>query len=363
MPLNSILDLSNCRLCPRECGVNREAGQAGFCGETAKIRAARAALLYYEEPCISGKAGSGAVFFAGCSLGCVFCQNAAISSTHAPRQADMQSTRGPASGRISSTDASGQADRSSSGSRSADPFSKSVLIAPSVREIRPGRLADIFFELEEQGAANINLVTASHVLPLVIPELEAAKQRGLRIPVVYNTSAYEKSEAIRALDGLVDIYLPDMKFMSRELSRRWCSAPDYAERAKEAIAEMVRQCPDPLFEDGSSSLDEEDDADIPLMRRGVIVRHMVMPGQAEDSMAVLDYLYKTYGNHIFISILNQYTPMPQCAADPLLSRPATAKEYDEVIDFAILLGIENGFIQEGGTISKSFIPAWDGTGL
>ena len=303
-------------MCPRECGANRLAGQRGVCGETARLYAARAALLYYEEPCISGTAGAGAVFFSGCSLGCVFCQNAEISAAHA-----------------------------------------------AGREITPERLTDIFFELEAQGAANINLVTPSHVLSLILPALEAARRRGLSIPFVYNTSAYEKPEALRALDGLIDIYLPDFKFMSGELARRWCVAPDYPERAKAALAEMVRQCPDPLFADGTDALDEEDDADIPLMRRGVIVRHLVMPGQTQDSKAILRYLHETYGDHIFLSIMNQYTPMPRCERDPVLSRPVSQREYDEVADYALSIGIENGFLQEGGTISKSFIPAWDGTGL
>ena len=303
-------------MCPRECGANRLAGRRGVCGETARLRAARAALLYYEEPCISGTAGAGAVFFSGCSLGCVFCQNAEISAAHA-----------------------------------------------AGREITPERLTDIFFELEAQGAANINLVTPSHVLSLILPALEAARRRGLSIPFVYNTSAYEKPEALRALDGLIDIYLPDFKFMSGELARRWCVAPDYPERAKAALAEMVRQCPDPLFADGTDALDEEDDADIPLMRRGVIVRHLVMPGQTRDSKAILRYLHETYGDHIFLSIMNQYTPMPRCERDPVLSRPVSQREYDEVADYALSIGIENGFLQEGGTISRSFIPAWDGTGL
>ena len=323
MPISSpdLFDLSHCILCPRECGVNRTAGRYGFCSESAGMRAARAALLYYEEPCISGTRGSGAVFFTGCSLGCVFCQNAGIAGGL---------REGPAA---------------------------------AITAITEDRLSDIFLELEQQGAANINLVTASHFLPLIVPALESALRRGLSIPVVYNTSAYEKPAAIRRLDGLVDIYLPDLKFRSPALGSRWASAPDYWDRATAVLEEMVRQCPVPLFADGTSSLEEENDADIPLMKRGVIVRHLVMPGQAEDAKAVLRYLHETYGNQIFVSIMNQYTPMPQCAADPVLSRPTEQKEYDAVIDYAILLGIENGFIQEGETISRSFIPAWDGTGV
>lgn len=320
--MSGILDLSNCRLCPRNCGVNRSAGQIGFCGMDAALRAARAALLYYEEPCISGSGGSGAVFFTGCSLGCIFCQNDAIS--HGLR-------------------AQGSTEQG--------------------KAITADRLCDIFFELEQQGAANINLVTASHVLPLIIPALEKAKKRGLSIPFVYNTSSYENPEAIRALDGLVDIYLPDLKFCSPVIAKQYSNAPDYWETATSAIREMVRQCQAPLFADGSSSLDAADDRDDPLMKRGVIVRHMVMPGHTDDSMRIIQYLHETYGNRIFLSIMNQYTPMPQCSGDPLLSRSVTQKEYDKVVDFAISLGVENGFLQEGGTISRSFIPSWDWTGL
>ncbi len=315
-------DLTSCHLCPRNCGVNREAGESGFCGLPKEIRAARAALLYYEEPCISGSSGSGAIFFTGCNLGCVFCQNTEISSGLCG---------GPSS-------------------YAGEPLGAD-------------RLSQIMLQLQEKGASNINLVTPSHVLHVLIPALERAKAHGLRIPVVYNTASYEKPEVLRALDGLVDIYLPDLKYHSAQLAASYSKAPDYWETATAAIEEMVRQCPSPVFEDGSSSLDEADDRDDPLMMHGVIVRHMVMPGHVEDSREILRYLHTTYGNRIFISIMNQYTPMPQCAADPLLSRPVTKKEYDEVTDFAISLGIENGFLQEDGTISKSFIPAWDGTGI
>jgi len=320
MAQTSLFDLSDCTLCPRECHADRTSGRLGFCQTPGVLTAARAAKLYYEEPCISGKAGSGAVFFSGCSLGCTFCQNYDLSR----------------------------------GEKGAHSIS---------REISPEHLSEIFFSLEEQGASNVNLVTASHLLPLVIPALSLAKTKGLRIPVVYNTSSYEKVEAIQALEGLVDIYLPDLKFFAPALSRRYCSAPDYFDRASAVIREMVRQCPEPVFADGSHALDEEDDADDPLMLRGVIVRHLCMPGCTEDSKQILSWLHDTFGDRIFVSIMNQYTPMPQCSEDPLLSRPLSAKEYDEVTDYAVEIGIENGFLQEGGTVSKSFIPSFDGTGI
>lgn len=319
---HSVFDLTSCTLCPRECGVDRTKGERGFCGCLNEIRAARAALLYDEEPCISGQCGSGAVFFCGCNLGCIFCQNTELSSLHYDAAESLPGTF-----------------------------------------VSPEHLASIFLHLQEQGAANINLVTPSPFLGLIIPALKSAKDKGLSIPIVYNTSSYEKVEAIRALDGLVDIYLPDLKFYSKELSLRWTGTDNYWDYATSAIDEMVRQCPDVLFADGSSELNEEDDRDIPLMKRGVIVRHLVMPGQKEDSQKVLRYLYDHYGNQIFYSIMNQYTPMPQCENDPVLSHPVNKKEYDEVVDFAILIGIENGFIQEDKTVSKSFIPSFDGTGL
>ncbi len=334
--MSELLDLSKCILCPRECGVNRTAGELGFCGTPAAIRAARAALMYYEEPCISGTAGSGAVFFTGCNLGCVFCQNAAISR-------GLRGTAGES------------APESPSGTGPAR------IVPVEGKPLSAAQLADILLRLQEQGAANINLVTPSHVLPLLLPALERARALGLHIPLVYNTSAYEKPEALRLLDGLIDIYLPDFKFHSEQLAQTYSGAPHYSATARAAIAEMVRQCPEPLFADGSHSLPDTDE--IPLMKRGVIVRHMVMPGHTKDSKTVIRELYESYGNQIFLSILNQYTPMPQCARDSLLSRPVTKKEYDEVVDFAISLGVENGFLQEGGTISRSFIPAWDGTGL
>lgn len=325
-PVSSVFNLSSCVLCPRECRVNRLSGELGRCGIPAQIRAARAALLFYEEPCISGTHGSGAIFFTGCNLGCVFCQNAGISSGLRP-----------------------------SGDAGAEHFDGSVLSADD--------LVRIMLQLQEQGAANINLVTPSHVLHVLIPALEKARSHGLQIPVVYNTSSYEKAEVIHALDGLIDIYLPDLKFYSSALATRYAHAANYWECAAAAIDEMVRQCPEPVFDDGSHSLEAADDSRDPLMKKGVIVRHMVMPGQAEDSKQILQYLHDTYHEQIFLSIMNQYTPMPACADDPLLARPVTQKEYDEVVDFAISIGVENGFLQEGGTISQSFIPAWDGTGL
>ena len=303
------------------------------------IRVARAALRFGGGPCISGSAGSGAVFFSGCNLGCVFCQNYAISRGHVGKNITVQ------------------------------------------------RLSDIFLELQDKGANNINLVTAGHFLPVVIDALEDAKNRGLSIPIVYNTSSYEKVEAIRDLDGLVDIYLPDLKYVSSRLSGDFSKAPDYFEVASKAIEEMVRQTGEPeFFVKKKASLNQqmslwesEDVMDAAtynecaddlmsegrevLMKRGTIVRHLLLPGCTEDSKAVVKYLYETYGDSIFISIMNQYTPMPQVAGHPLLSRKVTDDEYNEVLDYAIDSGIENAFMQEGDVAEESFIPDFDCEGL
>lgn len=215
-------------------------------------------------------------------------------------------------------------------------------------------------------------MTPEHFVPLLVPALDRAKRQGLTIPVVYNTGSYEKVEAVRALEGLVDVWLPDLKYVSSILSARHTGAADYFSCASAAIAEMVRQCPEPVFSDGSHTIDCPDDADDPLMIRGVLVRHLALPGCGQDSRAVLRYLHETYGDRIFISIMNQYTPMPQVfdgkrgektISDPNLCRRLTEEEYDALVDYAIDLGIQNGFIQESGTVSPSYIPVFDGTGI
>lgn len=295
--------MSHCLLCPRRCGVNRREGQRGRCGMTARIQAARAALHMWEEPCISGEEGSGTVFFSGCALGCVYCQNHEIA------------------------------------------------VGDAGKEISLDRLTEIFLELQEKKANNINLVTAGHFLPQVVYSLERAKTQGLTIPVVYNTGGYETVEAIRMLDGLIDIYLPDLKYMSPEIAKRYSEAPDYFSVASAALAEMVRQAGTPVF-------DARD-----MMKRGVIVRHLQLPGCLADSKKVIRYLYETYGDRIFISIMNQYTPLPHVEAWPELNRKITEQEYDALVDYAIELGVENGFIQEGETASESFIPAFELEGI
>ena len=306
-----------CRLCPRECGVNRKEGQTGFCQMDGTLRVARAALHMWEEPCISGKRGSGTVFFSGCNLRCVYCQNFDIAA----------GTRG--------------------------------------KEISRERLSEIFLELQAQGAANINLVTPDHDLPDIVWALLKAKEQGLCIPVVYNGSGYEKADVIAALEGLVDIFLTDFKYMDGELAGRLSYAGDYPEVAKRALEQMVKITGAPLFNEEG------------MMQRGVIVRHLLLPGHKKNAKAVLEYLWETYGDKIYISLMNQYTPMVQLIShsgnqkeleeaarqEPQLMRKVTTREYEQVVDYALQLGITNAFIQEGDVAKESFIPVFDTTGV
>lgn len=295
--------LKECHLCPRNCGVDRLAGQKGFCGVDAGIMVARAALHMWEEPCISGKEGSGAVFFSGCSLGCAFCQNRTISKGQ--------------SGKV----------------------------------ITVEHLAELFLDLQAQKANNINLVTAGHFLPQVRDALILAKEQGLTIPVVYNSSGYEKAEMLRYLEGLVDIYLPDLKYLEADLAGKYSHAKDYPEVAMKALEEMVRQVRTPEFDERG------------MMKKGVIVRHLLLPGHVRNSKKVLEYLYGTYGDQIYISLMNQYTPMPAMKDNPQLSRKVTDREYDRLLDHAISFGVTNCFIQEGETAKESFIPEFNGEGI
>ncbi len=292
------MNLSCCTLCPKMCKVDRENGETGFCGAGKKIRIGNYSLHLWEEPCISGTNGSGTVFFSCCPLRCIYCQNNTISNENVGL------------------------------------------------DLEPEDLTDIFLELQQKGAHNINLVTATHYLPFVIPALKAAKAKGLRIPIVYNTSGYERVETLRTLDGLIDIYLPDFKYMDDDLAIKYSKAPHYRAIAKEAIKEMYRQVGDPIFQDG-------------LLKKGVIVRHLLLPKQIENAKKVIHYLYQTYQDHIYLSIMNQYTPIPQVNKIEELNRTVTEEEYQEVIDYAIDLGIKNAYIQEGETQKDSFIPDFD----
>lgn len=296
--------LESCRLCPRRCAVNRAAGKKGRCHTDHRLLVARAALHQWEEPCISGEEGSGAVFFSGCALGCIYCQNHAISR------------------------------------------------ALAGQEISVGRLAEIFLELQEQKANNINLVTAGHYILQVIEALQKAKEQGLVIPVVYNSSGYESAETLKMLEGLVDVYLPDFKYMDAELAARLSGAADYPQTAWDALQEMVRQQPVPEFDERGL-----------IMKKGVIVRHLVLPGHVQEAKRIIRTLHETYGSQIYLSIMNQYTPVEAVKEDKLLGRRVTKREYERVLGYALEIGVEQGFFQEGKTAMESFIPPFDGTGV
>lgn len=295
--------MNGCRICPRECNVDRRNGQKGICGVSGiGIYGARAALHMWEEPCISGEEGSGTVFFSGCPLRCVYCQNYEIA----------------------------RAERGS--------------------EITVERLSEIFLELQEKHANNINLVTPTHYSLEIIEAVNLARAKGLRIPIVYNCSGYESVITLKKLEGIVDIYLVDYKYEDSCLAKRYSNAANYPEVVKEALKEMVRQC-------GAAEFDERD-----IMQKGVIVRHLLLPGQLQNGKDVVKYVYETYGDQVFLSLMNQYTPLPHVEKWPELNRKVTEEEYEELVDYAIDLGVENGFIQEGETAQESFIPAFEGEG-
>lgn len=296
-------NLLSCRLCPRQCKVNRLFGQTGFCGAGLLPHLGLVSLHQWEEPCLSGTNGSGTVFFSHCNLRCLFCQNHTISQEQAGK------------------------------------------------EITVERLADVFLEQQERGAHNINLVTPTHYAPQIADALVQAKSRGLTLPVVYNTNAYDSPATIELLNGLVDIYLPDLKYSSNEPAYAYSQAPDYFRHASSAIAAMIKQTGEPQFTHNG------------IMRRGVIIRHLALPGMLEDSKAVIRYIYQTYGDSVFISLMNQYTPLHQAVNHPVLGSPLPESDYEALIDYALSLGVENGFIQEGGAVSESFVPIFDGRGV
>lgn len=296
---------SECRLCARNCGVNREAGELGFCLSDSTPRLARAALHYWEEPIISGTHGSGTVFFAGCSLGCIFCQNREISA---------------------------------GGKAALDKY----------KPVSNSSLADIMLRLEREGAHNINFVTPTHFAPSVIESVAIARARGLSLPIVYNSGSYDSVETVRALNGTVDVYLLDYKFDRSSTANKLAHAQNYPEVARLAIAEAVRQKGAPIINDG-------------IMQSGVIVRILLMPGHLAEAKLSVKYLYDTYGDSIYISLMNQYTPMSGML--PPLNRRVTEAEYCELVDYALAKGVRLAFIQEGGTAKESFIPPFDLTGV
>lgn len=281
------------------CGADRENGEVGVCGADGSVKIARAAPHMWEEPCISGTNGSGTVFFSNCSLKCVFCQNYTISSL-------------------------GQGT-----------------------DISPDKLSDIFLCLEDKGVHNINLVTPTHYVPQIIRALDTARRHGLSVPTVYNTSSYERVQTLKALDGYIDIYLPDLKYFDDKYAVRYSRAPDYFKYASAAIDEMHRQTGSPVFDSDG------------LMKKGTIVRHLMLPHLLFDSKKIIDYLYKTYGDDIYISIMSQYTPLENVKAFPELNGRISEKYYNCLIGYAAELGITNAYIQDGEAASESFIPSFD----
>ena len=304
------IDWTNCRLCPRECGADRTRG-FGACKVGNTITAARAALHMWEEPCISGDEGSGAVFFSGCNLGCVYCQNREIALGH------------------------------------------------SGRTITQDRLCEIYMELQEKKANNINLVTPGQYVPHIIEAVESARRQGLRIPIVYNTGSYEKVDTLKMLEGIVDIYLPDFKYMSRQLAKAYSKTEDYPKIARAAIAEMVRQQPKPLFQ--WENLTREEKAPVEavegaIMTKGVIVRQLLLPGSLSDAKKIISYLHETYGNQIYLSMMSQYTPLNEVPDFPKLNCRVSKHSYKKYIDYALDIGVENAFMQETDVAKESFIP-------
>lgn len=291
-----------CNICPRKCGVDR-AKAKGYCGMSDRVKISRAALHMWEEPCISADKGSGTVFFSGCNMKCVFCQNKDISH---------------------------------------DGFGKEITVE---------HLADIMLRLQSEGALNINLVTPTHYTLQIIEAVKIARQKGLNLPIVCNTSGYENVRTVKLLKDTVDVWLPDFKYIDNEKAIRYSNAPGYVEIAKRALDKMVSQQGECVF-----------DAD-GVIQKGVIVRHLVMPGGVGDAKKITRYLHRRYGDKIYISLMSQYTPCTDLSMYPEIDRKVTAAEYDEVVDFAVDIGVENGFIQDGERASESFIPPFNLEGV
>ena len=289
-----------CNLCARNCGIDRTKIR-GKCGMTDEIFVARAALHMWEEPPISGVRGSGTIFFSGCSLKCIFCQNRDIS-------------------------------RGRNG--------KSVTVE---------RLADIMIELRDKGAHNINLVTATHYIPSVAEAIDISKDKGLDIPIVYNTASYENVDSLKALNGKVDIYLPDFKYLTEKTAIEYSAAVQYADVAKAAISEMVSQTGAPVFDENG------------MLTRGTVVRVLLLPGHVAEAKLIVKYLHDTYGDDIYLSLMSQYTPMPNMPKP--LDRRVTREEYRQLVDYAERIGVRLGFIQDGSAAEESFIPPFDNEGV
>lgn len=301
--MNYIKLLENCTLCIRNCNVNRNNGNKGICNSTNNIKIARAALHFWEEPCISGVNGSGTVFFSNCNLKCVFCQNYKISS---------------------------------------EGFGTEITI---------DRLSEIFLELQDKGANNINLVTPTHFVPQIIEALKIAKNKGLHLPIIYNTNSLDSLDTIRSLNGYIDVYLPDFKYFEDKYALKYSKIKGYSKNVIEIIEEMIKQVGGPKFNKEG------------IIQKGVIVRHLLLPGLLFDSKKIIDAIYKKFGDSVYISLMNQYTPMYNAKMYPEINKSINEKTYDSLIDYALSIGLKNGFIQESGTNSEEFVPDFNNEGV
>lgn len=295
--------LESCRLCPRNCGVNRLKGQVGFCKAGRDVRLAKVSLHHWEEPCISGSRGSGTVFFSNCNLSCVFCQNHEISQESLGKEVSIE------------------------------------------------RLGRIFIEQQNRGAHNINLVTPTHFAPQIIEAVRLAKKNGLVVPVLYNTNSYENVETIQSLQGTADVYLADLKYHNDSYAKKYSNADNYFLHASKAIGEMFRQT-------GKAVFDKDN-----IMVKGVIVRHLMLPGLLFDTKKLIDYLYGEYGDSIFISLMNQYTPMHKAGLYPEINKRLNPRHYESIIDYCLDKGIHNAFIQDQGTASEDYVPDFNLDGV
>ena len=303
-----------CELCPRRCGVDRARGNRGYCGMSDNLTAARAALHYWEEPCISGTRGSGTVFFSGCVMRCAYCQNYSVSGGYG-------------------------------------------------EEITVKRLSEIFSELEEQGAHNISRVTPTHFVPQIIKALDMTKGR-LRIPVVYNSGGYERVETLRMLEGYVNVYLPDVKYYSEEIAVRLSNAPNYFETAAAAVGEMVRQTGAPVFE-GYGAVGQAEPLPDAVLLKGTVVRHLVLPTLYRDSMEVIRRIGERFGDRILFSLMSQYTPFGRVRTDSAfakLNRRVTTFEYRKALDAVLAAGLR-GYMQEKSSAKEEYTPEFDLSGL
>ena len=309
----------------RNCKVNRNNNELGFCKASNKVKIARAALHFGEEPPISQGNGSGTVFFSHCNFNCVFCQNHNIS-------------QGTIKDVISNIDDLNIKDST---------FENSVI----GMEVSIERLSEIFLELQEKGANNINLVTPTHYVPQIIEALKIAKNNNLTIPVLYNTNGYDSLETIKALDGYIDVYLPDFKYFNDKYAIKYSKVNNYSYNAMIVIAEMLNQVGKPKFDSKGNIIN------------GVIIRHLMLPGLLFDSKKVIDYIYNQYGDNVYISLMNQYVPMFKACNYPEINKSLNPKHYESLINYALDLGIENGFIQESGTDSIAYVPDFNLEGI